>query len=221
MPSADQRAAALGGSSLVPRRGYSGSPPSQWPSRSRYGNAYRAAPYWRGEPQRWIIGMPFPDIDVAAGTVTLAIWQSAILAGLLLLFVFLAVYRAQWPTVVGPAVRLSLALFGIVAAWTVVDRLAERDRADERRALDQRILELSARALAPGSALGCLEPNLISRRGPSRISSRGIPPDGRNRHPPRPPPLRSRRPRPRPVLHQASGTGSTFLRRPPFRPSAS
>jgi len=104
--------------------------------------------------------MPFPDIDVAAGTVTLAIWQSAILAGLLLLFVFLAVYRAQWPTVVGPAVRLSLALFGIVAAWTVVDRLAERDRADERRALDQRILELSARALAPGSALGCLEPNL-------------------------------------------------------------
>src|SRR6266699_2168994 len=140
MPSADQRAAALGGSSLVPRRGYSGSPPSQWPSRSRYGNAYRAAPYWRGEPQRWIIGMPFPDIDVAAGTVTIAIWQSAILAGLLLLFVFLAVYRAQWPT--------------------VVDRLAERDRADERRALDQRILELSARALAPGSALGCLEPNL-------------------------------------------------------------
>ncbi len=104
--------------------------------------------------------MPFPDIDVAAGTVTLAIWQSAILAGLLLLLVFLAVYRAQWPTVVGPAVRLSLALFGIVAAWTVVDRLAERDRADERRALDQRILELSARALAPGSALGCLEPNL-------------------------------------------------------------
>ena len=104
--------------------------------------------------------MLFPDIDVAAGTVTLAIWQSAILAGLLLLFVFLAVYRAQWPTVVGPAVRLSLVLFGIVAAWTVVDRLAERDRADERRALDQRILELSARALAPGSALGCLEPNL-------------------------------------------------------------
>jgi hypothetical protein len=104
--------------------------------------------------------MPFPDIDVAAGTVTLAIWQSAILAGLLLLFVFLAVYRAQWPTIVGPAVRLSLALFGIMAAWTVVDRLAERDRADERRALDQRILELSAHALAPGSPLGCLEQNL-------------------------------------------------------------
>jgi hypothetical protein len=104
--------------------------------------------------------MLFPDIDVAAGTVTLAIWQSVILAGLLLLFLFLAIYRAQWPTVVGPAVRLGLALFGIAAAWTLLDRLAERDRADERRALDQRILDMSARALAPGSLLGCLEPNL-------------------------------------------------------------
>jgi len=104
--------------------------------------------------------MLFPDIDVAAGTVTLAMWQSVILAGLLLVLLFLAIYRAQWPTVVGPAVRLSLVLFGIVAAWTLLDRLAERDRADERRALDQRILELSARAFVPGSPLGCLEANL-------------------------------------------------------------
>src|SRR3984893_15486169 len=98
--------------------------------------------------------MVFPDIDVAAGTVTFVLWQSVILTGLVLLFLFLAIYRAQWPTVVGPAVRLSLTLFGIAAAWTLLDRLAERDRADERRALDQRILEMSARALAPGSLLG-------------------------------------------------------------------
>jgi hypothetical protein len=104
--------------------------------------------------------MLFPDIDVAAGTVTLAIWQSAVLAGLLLLLLFLAIYRARWPGIVGPAVRVSLALFAIAAAWTLLDRLAERDRADERRALDLRILELSARALTPGSPLGCLEPNL-------------------------------------------------------------
>jgi hypothetical protein len=104
--------------------------------------------------------MLFPDVDLAAGTVTLAIWQSVILTGLLLLFLFLAIYRADWRTVIGPAVRLSLALFGIAAAWTLLDRLAERDRADERRALDQRILEMSARALVPGSTLGCFEPSL-------------------------------------------------------------
>jgi hypothetical protein len=104
--------------------------------------------------------MLFPDVDLAAGTVTLAIWQSVVLTGLLLLFLFLAIYRAEWRTVIGPAVRLSLALFGIAAAWTLLDRLAERDRADERRALDQRILEMSARALVPGSTLGCFEPNL-------------------------------------------------------------
>ena len=104
--------------------------------------------------------MLFPDIDLAPGTVTLAIWQSVILTGLLLLFFFLAIYRADWRSVIGPAVRLSLALFGIAAAWTLLDRLAERDRADERRALDQRILEMNARALVPGSTLGCFEPSL-------------------------------------------------------------
>ena len=104
--------------------------------------------------------MLFPDIDIAAGTVTFALWQSVILTGLLLLFLFLAIYRAAWPTVVGPAIRLSLVLFGIAAAWTLLDRLAARDHAQERRALDQRILDMGARAVAPGSPLGCLEPNL-------------------------------------------------------------
>src|SRR5919197_1633362 len=71
--------------------------------------------------QRWIIGMLFPDIDVVAGTVTLAIWQTLVLAGLLLLFLFVAIYRADWPkvvpNVVAPAARVGLALFAIVAVW--------------------------------------------------------------------------------------------------------
>src|SRR5262249_32137351 len=104
--------------------------------------------------------MLFPDIDLAAGTVTLAIWQSVILTGLLLLFFFLAIYRADWRSVIGPAVRLSLALFGIAAAWTLLDPLAGRERAGGRRALDQRILEMTARAWGPGPTLGCLEPDL-------------------------------------------------------------
>ena len=33
----------------------------------------------------------------------------------------------------------------------------ERDRADERRALDHRAAELVGRAIAPGSAIACLE----------------------------------------------------------------
>src|SRR6185436_11331740 len=45
----------------------------------------------------------------------------------------------------------------IVFGWTYVHRANERDRADERRALDQRAADLVGRAIAPGSAIACLE----------------------------------------------------------------
>ena len=41
--------------------------------------------------------------------------------------------------------------------WTYVTRTGERDRADERRALDHRAADLVGRAIAPGSAIACLE----------------------------------------------------------------
>src|ERR1041384_3935141 len=108
--------------------------------------------------------MLFPDLDVAAGTVTFALWQPVILLGLLLLIVLLAVYRAQWAEAalgaVGPVARIALLLLAVAAAWTFLERMSAREHADERRALDRRIAELSARASAPGSPLGCLEANL-------------------------------------------------------------
>jgi hypothetical protein len=108
--------------------------------------------------------MLVPDIDVAAGTVTFAIWQLMILIGSLLLVLLLAIYRARWaeavPRVLGPVVRIGLLLLAVAAAWSFLDRTAERDRADERHALDRRIAELSARASAPGSPLACLHGSL-------------------------------------------------------------
>jgi hypothetical protein len=52
-----------------------------------------------------------------------------------------------------------LVVFGIGAVWTFLDRMSAREQADARRALDQRVV-LSARALSPGSPLGCLESDL-------------------------------------------------------------
>jgi hypothetical protein len=104
--------------------------------------------------------MLFPDIDAAAGTVTLAIWQSALFAGMALLLLFLAIYRGKWPDVAGTVVRVGLVMFAVAAVWGLLAQLSEHDRADERRALDRRIAEMGARALAPGSPLGCLEPTL-------------------------------------------------------------
>jgi hypothetical protein len=105
-------------------------------------------------------GLFFASIDAAAGTITLGWWVAAGIAALLLLFLLLAIFRAGWQDALGSIVRIGLVVVGALLAWTFLDNLSERNRADERRALDQRALELSARAMAPGSVLACLDPTL-------------------------------------------------------------
>src|SRR5438045_3933654 len=107
--------------------------------------------------------MLFPDIDIAGGTITCLVWLSALLGGLLPLLL-LVIYRGRAPGAVtnlaGSTVRVGLILSAVVTAWVLLDRLAERDRAEERRALAQRMTEIGARGIAPGSPLGCFEPSL-------------------------------------------------------------
>jgi hypothetical protein len=45
-----------------------------------------------------------------------------------------------------------------VLGWTWIDQSAQREHAAERRALDARASELTARVVAPGSVLACLTP---------------------------------------------------------------
>jgi hypothetical protein len=56
-------------------------------------------------------------------------------------------------SIIGVAIVLTLGLGG----WWALDQLARRDLATERRALDARAFELTARAIVPGSALACLD----------------------------------------------------------------
>ncbi len=49
------------------------------------------------------------------------------------------------------------AVLGAAMTWAFLDRAAVADRSAERRALELRAQELSARALAPGSPLACLD----------------------------------------------------------------
>src|SRR4051812_25424810 len=105
-------------------------------------------------------GLFFASIDAAAGTITLSWWVGAGIAALLLLFLLLAIFRAGWQDALGSIVRIGLVVVGALLAWTFLDNLSERNRADERRALDQRALELAGRAMAPGSVLACLDPTL-------------------------------------------------------------
>ena len=54
---------------------------------------------------------------------------------------------------------LSIAVLLVAASmgWVAVDLLAGRDPAGQRRSLDMRVLELTAQAMMPGSALACLD----------------------------------------------------------------
>jgi len=53
--------------------------------------------------------------------------------------------------------RITLVVIGAALTWFVLDASSRRDLAVERRQLDARVLDLTARALVPGSALACLD----------------------------------------------------------------
>lgn len=98
-----------------------------------------------------------PEFDAASGTIPLPLWAAGALLVLLIAICVMALRRSGNPGSVA-------ALFGIPAlviiawsAWTFVDHSVLRDRAVERQALDARAVQLTASAMAPGSALACLD----------------------------------------------------------------
>ena len=78
-------------------------------------------------------------------------------AALLVALIVIAVIRAGLNEFGSLVFRVAVIVIAVVFGWTYINRTAERDRADERRALDQRAAELMGRAVAPGSAIACLE----------------------------------------------------------------
>jgi membrane protein implicated in regulation of membrane protease activity len=101
--------------------------------------------------------LSFASIDTSSGTVTLSFVAAAIGAALLGLFLLLAVFRTSASEVVWTVTRVGLVVVVAASAWLFFGRAIEHDRTEDRRALDQRIQELSGRATEPGSALGCLD----------------------------------------------------------------
>jgi hypothetical protein len=98
--------------------------------------------------------LSFPGLDQAAGTIMLPLWAAGVAVAALILFLFLAILRVGLRVVIGSITGIGLVVVAAVTAYTFSHRF---DRAEERRALDQRMLVLTARAFAPGSALACLD----------------------------------------------------------------
>ena len=97
------------------------------------------------------------DFDAATGTFVIPWWGVLALVAIIVALGMTAVLRA------GAARALTLiaqcAAVSIVAytAWAFLDRQNMREETQERRAFETRLAELSARAMAPGSVLSCLD----------------------------------------------------------------
>ena len=98
-----------------------------------------------------------PGLDLATGTFTLPLWAVGVAAALLVALIVIAVVRSGLNEFGSLVFRVAVIVIAVVFGWTYVNRASERDRADERRALDQRAADLVGRAVAPGSAIACLE----------------------------------------------------------------
>jgi hypothetical protein len=91
------------------------------------------------------------------GTMLVPAW--AVVAGLAAIIATLAVLRmrAGFDGRGAPWVQAALIAIAVLAGWWLLDHFAGRDAAADERAFEARALELATRALAPGSALACLD----------------------------------------------------------------
>jgi hypothetical protein len=97
------------------------------------------------------------EIDTTAGTLTVSIWAVGAASAVFLAAIMLAIGRAGAVTGMGALFRVGIVAVAISAGWFYIQHTEQRERATERRALDERSAMLLTRAAAPGSALACLD----------------------------------------------------------------
>jgi hypothetical protein len=91
------------------------------------------------------------------GTMSLPAW--AVITGLAAIIATLAVLRmrAGFDGRGGAWAQAALIAVAVLAGWWLLDHFTRRDAAADERAFEARAQELATRALAPGSALACLD----------------------------------------------------------------
>jgi hypothetical protein len=98
-----------------------------------------------------------PAFNPLTGTFALPLWTTAILAGVFVMLCMLAFDRAAARGGAARIIRYCAVLLGAWLAFTMLDRLLIGERSADRRALEARSGELTARAIMSGSALACLD----------------------------------------------------------------
>lgn len=98
-----------------------------------------------------------PGVDLSGGTLTLPLWAAGVAAAVVVALIVIAIVRAGLSDFGTVVFRVAVVAIAVVLGWSYAKTTTERDRAEERRALEQRDADLVGRAIAPGSAISCLE----------------------------------------------------------------
>jgi hypothetical protein len=97
--------------------------------------------------------LSFPGLDQVAGSITLPLWVVAAAAALFI-YLLLAMRRVAPGVVIGSVAGIGLLAVAAATLYTFSNRF---NRDEERRALDRRLLQLTASTFASGSTLACLD----------------------------------------------------------------
>jgi hypothetical protein len=99
-----------------------------------------------------------PSFDPGIGALLLPFGSATVAAALFVAFCVLALRRAGRDEMIQALSRAGLLLLvGAAVGWVVLDAVSAATLAAQRRALDARLLEMTTRAVMPGSGLACLD----------------------------------------------------------------
>jgi hypothetical protein len=96
-------------------------------------------------------------LDVVTATFVLTIFSAGAAMAVLVMLARSMLRRLGQGATAAAGLICALALVGGMFVYALVDRFVAHERAVERRTIDARAAELTAHALAAGSALGCLD----------------------------------------------------------------
>ena len=97
-----------------------------------------------------------PDVETA-GTLAVPIWLAGVGAAVVVVSLLLAIKRAGGVALISSLFRVGLIALGVLSLWLYVEQRGGSTTGSERRSLDDRKAALVAGAIAPGSALSCLD----------------------------------------------------------------
>lgn len=101
--------------------------------------------------EHWLSGS-----DSMSGALMLLLWAAGVVTALVVVIAIVSFRDFAARETVGILLRTAVVIIIAAVGWTWLDYSILRERFAERRALDARANELTARAIAPGSALACL-----------------------------------------------------------------